>query len=74
MAHYELIKIIINIPSVVEVILDIVMQYHSLPNSIMSDWGSVFTLKIWLSLYYFLKIKQKLSTVFYPQIDSQTEM
>ena len=39
----------------------------------MSDRGSVFTSKFWSSLCYFLGIKQKLSTAFYPQTDGQTE-
>ena len=39
----------------------------------MSDRDSVFTSKFWSSLCYFLGIKRRLSNVFYPQTDGQTE-
>ena len=54
-------------------ILNVVIQYHDLPNSIVSDRGSVFTSKFWSSLCYFLSIKRRLSTAFYPQTDGQIE-
>ena len=50
-----------------------VVHYHNLPQSIMSNLGSFFTLKFWLLLCYFLEIKQKLSTSFYSQINGQTK-
>ena len=49
------------------------MKDFGLPDSIVSDRGSVFTAKFWSSLCYHLKIKQKLSTAFHPQTDGQTE-
>ena len=73
MVHYKLVKVTINAPGLVEVILDVVIRHHSLPDSIISNKGSFFTLKFWSSLYYFLGIKQRLSTAFYPQIDGQTK-
>ena len=45
MGHYEPMKIIIDAFKLAEVILDVVVQYHGLPNSIVSDWSSVFTSK-----------------------------
>ena len=42
-------------------------------DSIVSNRGSVFTFKFWSSLCYFLSIKRRLSTTFYPQTDGQTE-
>ena len=44
-----------------------------MPNSIVSDRGSVFTSKFWSSLCYFLSIKRRLSTAFHPQTNGQTE-
>ena len=73
MIHYKPVKVIINASSLVEVIIKIIVQYYGLINSIMSDCGSVFTLKFWSSLCYFFGIKQKLSTVFYPQTDGRAE-
>ena len=59
--------------SLAEVILDVVVRHHGLPDSIVSDRGSLFTSKFWSSLCYFLGIKRKLSTAFYPQTDGQTD-
>ena len=73
MVYYKLVKITINTLSLVEVIIDMVVWHHDLSNSIVTDRGSLFTSKFWLSLCYFLGIKRRLFTAFYPQIDSQTK-
>ena len=41
--------------------------------NIISDRDSVFISDYWLELYYYLKIKQQLSTAFHSQTDNQTE-
>ena len=69
MVHYELVQTTINVSGVAEVIIDVIIWYHGLYDSIVSDWGSVLTSKFWFSLCYFLDIKQKLSTTFHPQTD-----
>ena len=73
MVHYEPVKVTINAPGLAKVIINVVVWHHSLPDFIMSDRGSLFTLKFWLSLCYFLGIKRRLSTAFHPQTDGQTE-
>ena len=73
MVHYKLVKITIDAPGLAEVIIDVVVQYHGLPNLIVTDRGSLFTLKFWSSLYYFLGIKRRLSTALYTETDGQTE-
>ena len=45
MVHYELVKVTINAPGLAEVIIDMVIQYHGLPDSIISDQGVIFTSK-----------------------------
>ena len=72
--YYELVKVTINAHGIAEVIIDVVVRYHRLPDSIVSHWGSVFTFKFWSFLCYFPGIKRTLSTAFHHQIDSQTEM
>lgn len=67
MVNYEPVKIIINILDLAKVILDVVIQHHDSPDLIMSDWESVFISKFWSMLYYFFRMKQKLSTTFHPQ-------
>ena len=73
MVHYEPVKVTIDAPGLVEVILDVVVRHHGLPDSIVTDRGSLFTSKFWSSLCYFLGIKRRLSTVFHSRTDSQTE-
>ena len=73
MVHYEPVKVTINTPGLAEVIIDMIVQHHSLLDSIVTDRDLLFTLKFWLSLCYFLRVKRKLSTVFYLQTDGQTE-
>ena len=71
--YYKPIKVTINTPDLTEVIINVVVRHHGLPNSIVSDRELLFTSKFLLLLCYFLGIKQKLSTAFYPQTDGQTE-
>ena len=73
MVHYELVKVTIDAPGLAEVIINVVVRHHSLSDLIVTNWGSLFTLKFWLLLYYFLGIKRRLSTSFHPQTDGQTK-
>ena len=66
MVHYEPVKITIDAPGLAEVIIDMVVRHYGLLDSIVTNRGSLFTLKVWSSLRYFLGIKQRLSTVFHP--------
>ena len=66
MIHYELVKVTIDASGLINVIIDIVMRNHSLPDSIVTDRRSLFTSKFWSLLCYFLGIKQRLSTAFHP--------
>ncbi len=73
MVYYEPVKVTIDIPGLAEVIIDMIVHYHRVPESIVTDQGSLFTSKFWSLLCYFLDIKKKLSTAFHPQIDGRTE-
>ncbi len=73
MVHWKPVKVTIDAYSLAEVIIDMVVRHHGLPDFIVSDRGSVFTSKFCSSLCYFLGIKRRLSTAFYPQTDGQTE-
>jgi len=52
---------------------DNIWKLHGLPDSIISDRGPQFAAGIMKELNRMLGIKTKLSTVFHPQTDSQTE-
>ena len=73
MVYYKLIKITINTPRLVKVIINVVVRHYALPNSIVIDRGLLFTSKFWLFFCYFFGIKRRLSTTFNPQTDSQTK-
>ncbi len=73
MVHYKPVKVTINSPGLAEVIINVVVRHHRIPESIVMDWGSLFTSKFWSLLYYFLSIKRKLSTTFQSQTDGQIE-
>ncbi len=73
MVYYKAVKVTIDALGLATVIIKAVVQHHGLADSIVSDWGSVSILKFWSSLYYFLKIKQRLLTAFHLQTDSQTK-
>ena len=73
MVYYEPVKVTINASGLAKVIIDMVVWHHCLPDSIVTNRGSFFTSKFWSSLCYFLKVKWRLSTVFYCQTDDQTK-
>ena len=74
MVHYKLLKVTINTPELAEIILDMVVWHYRLFDQIVSDRGLLFTSKFWSSLCYFLGIKQRILTAFYPQINSQNKL
>ena len=52
---------------------DNVWKLHGLPESVVSDRGPQFVVELMRELNRMLGIKTKLSTVFHPQTDGQTE-
>ena len=59
----------IDVLGLAKVIINMIMRYYAVSKSIVIDQGLLFISKFWSLLYYFLKIKKKLSTAFHPQID-----
>ncbi len=37
MVHYEPVKITIDVPSLAEVIIDVILRHHGVPESIVTD-------------------------------------
>ena len=66
MVHYKLVKVIINALGRAKVIINVVVRHDGLLDSIVTNQGFFFTSKLWLSLCYFLNIKQIFSIAFYP--------
>ena len=45
--HLEPVNIIIDAPGLDEIIIDVVVKHYDLPDSIVTDRGSLFTSKFW---------------------------
>ena len=71
--YYKPVKITINALGLAVIIINIIMRHHGLPDSIITNWGSLFTSKFWSLLCYFFNIKRRFSIVFHSQTDGQTE-
>ena len=65
MMHYKPVKVTIDASELAKVILDVVVWYHDLSDSVLIDKGSLFTSKFWSSLCYFLGVKRRLLITFY---------
>ena len=50
-----------------------VWKHHGLPDSIVSDRGSLFVAELWKAICHRLRISNDLSTSFHPETDGQTE-
>ena len=73
MVHYEPVKVTIDASGLAEVIIDMVIRHHGLPDSIVTNRGLLFTSKFWSSLCYFFEVKRRLSTAFHLQTNDQTK-
>ena len=50
MVHYKRVKITINVLRLRKVIINVIIYYHGLPDSIITNRGLFFILKFWLLL------------------------
>ena len=74
MACYITVRSDIDTPGLAAVFVQkFVLAGLGIPDSIVSDQGSVFTLTFWSAVCYHLKVCRRLSTAFHPQTDGQTE-
>src|SRR4030095_6313069 len=73
MAHFAPCKKTATTSDFVEMFMNYVVRLHGLPDSVVSDRGSIFTSKFWRGLARHLGVKGKLSMAFHPQTDGQTE-
>ena len=71
MVHYKLVKITINALGLAEVIIDVMVWYHSLLDSIITNRSSLFTSKFKSLLCYFFDIKRRLSTTFHLKLTAK---
>src|SRR5436190_438213 len=60
-------------PLFARMFLDHIIRLHGIPDSLVSDRGSIFTSHFWKCLTKLLGVNGRLSTSFHPQTDGQTE-
>ena len=58
MVNYKLVEVIIDITRLAKMIFDIVVQYYSLFNFIISNYEAIIISKFWLLLCYLLSTKR----------------
>jgi len=60
-------------PQFAKLFIKNIVRLHELPDSIVSDRDSLFTLLFWKTFTENLGINYDMSTAFHPQMDGQTE-
>ena len=73
MAHYTATRKDIDAPTLAGLFLYKHVRLHGVPDNLITDRGTVFTLKYWSSFCFHLHAQQNLTTAFHPQTDGQTE-
>ena len=74
MACYVVVWSDIDTPGLAAVFVwKFILAGPGIPDSIVSDRGSVFTSTFWSTVCYHLKVRRRLSTAFHPQTDGQME-
>jgi transposase InsO family protein len=72
-AHFVICKDTMGPKDLAEGFIAHIVRTHSLPNNIISDWGSLFTSKFWKQIMEAMGTTQNLSMAFHVEIDSQME-
>ncbi len=72
-AHFIPCNETIDAPGLAWLFLDRIFRYHGLPDSIVSDRGSVFVSRFWKELMSLMKTEIRSSTAYHPQTDGLTE-
>lgn len=73
MAHFIPCRETITAPELSDLLVSEIFKHHGLPDSIVSDRGSVFVSQFWSHVCKSLRIKRGLSTSYHPQTDGQSE-
>lgn len=72
-AHFIGLRHPFTAASVAKVFFAQVYKLHGMPSAPISDRDKVFTSKLWTTLFALAKVELRMSTVYHPQSDSQTE-
>ena len=72
-AHFVPVKHPYTASAIVQLFLDNIVKLHGLPQSIVSDWDTIFVSAFWRELFKLYKVNLLMSTTYHPQTDGQTE-
>ena len=72
-AHFVAVKHPYTASAIVQLFLDNIVKLHGLPQSIVSDWDTIFISAFWRELFKLYKVNLLMSTTYHPQTDGQTE-
>ena len=73
MVYYKPVLTTLTVEQRAEILIEELIKYHGLPDSIITDRGLLFTSKFCSFLCYYLNFKCWFNIVFYPQTNTQTE-
>jgi len=73
MRHYTACATTDDAPELAKLFCRDIWRLHGLPQTIVSDRGTVFISEFWRAVQHRLGIKQALSTAWHPESDGQTE-
>jgi hypothetical protein len=72
-AHFIPVKTTFGGATLARIYLKEIVRLHGIPRKIVSDRGTQFTSKFWMSLQQAMDTKLDFSTAYHPQSDGQTE-
>jgi hypothetical protein len=72
-AHFIPVKTTFRGATLAQIYLKEIVRLHGIPRKIVSDRGTQFTSKFWMSLHQALGTKLDFSTAYHPQSDGQIE-
>jgi hypothetical protein len=72
-AHFIPVRTTYQAPDIARVFISEIVRLHGVPKKIISDRGSVFTGRFWMSFQEALGTQLNFSTVYHPETDGQTE-
>jgi len=72
-AHFIPVRTTYQAPDIARVFISEIVRLHGVPKRIISDQGSVFTRRFWMSFQEALGTQLNFSTAYHPETDGQTE-
>ena len=73
-AHFEALPDRYTTHNVAFLFLDVVAKHHGFPCSLISDRDPIFVGHFWCDLFHLSGTKLRMSTLYHPQTDGQTEV